>query len=359
MKRVSLADLSKQLKVSKTLISLVLNGKGDQYGISKLTQARVISKADEMGYQPNQLARGLRLGRSGSIGLIVADIANPFYSFIARHIEDEVTKLGYNLIICSSDENEQKETRLLRMLRDKQTDGVIVSSTLRRPNALKDLKKYDCPVVLIDRSVPKTDIPAVLVDNFRGSYEMTQHLIGQGHKRIGYISISPSHISTIRERLKGFKSALKDSGIRPVPERIIEIPFNRVKETADNIIPELVIKNGGVTALVTANNNLAVAVLGALRQSALNVPNDIAICSFDDIAIFRLCDPPVTACSQPSEEIASESVKLIMKLINKELPLDHCENIILDTSLQIRGSSLKEVKNDHKIKNDEQNYLSL
>ena len=335
--------MSKHLNVSKTLISMVLNGKGDKYGISKLTQTKVISKASELGYFPNQLARGLRLGRSGTIGLIVADIANPFYSVIARYIEDETNRLGYNLIICRSDENEQKETRLLKMLRDRLTDGIIVSSTLRRPNPLKDLKKYDCPVVLIDRNVPGTNLPAVMVNNFKGSYEMTRHLIDQGHKRIAYLSISPSHISTIRERLKGYKAALRDAGIKPSRDRIIEIPYNNVTGTIDKIIPEITKSHEGVTAIVMANNNLAVAALSALRESDLRVPDDIAVCSFDDIDLFRLCAPPVTACAQPSEEIASEAVRLLMKFINKEVSAGFCENVVLDTSLKIRPSSMRTV----------------
>lgn len=341
MKRVSLSDVAKQLNVSKTLVSLVLNGKGDDHGISKLTQNKVIEKATEMKYSPNQMARGLRLGKSGTIGLIVADIANPFYSKIARQIEDETNKLGYNLIICSSDEKDEKEIRLLRMLRDRQVDGLIVSSTLKRHSPFLDLKKLNYPVVMIDRDLPKAEVPTVLVDNYKGAYGMTNHLIESGHKRIAYLSISPSYLSTIRDRVKGYKHALKDRGIRIQPGWVVEVPFDNVTEAVKEALPLLLGQHRKVTALFTANNNLAVAALDAIRQMGLRVPSDLAICSFDDIDLFRFCDPPVTACAQPADQIAHEAVELLMRMISKTLPINHPEYVILDTQLNIRPSSAR------------------
>jgi LacI family transcriptional regulator len=341
MKRVSLSDVAKQLNVSKTLVSLVLNGKGDHHGISKLTQAKVIEKANEMKYSPNQMARGLRLGKSGTIGLIVADIANPFYSKIARQIEDETNKKGYNLIICSSDEKDDKEIRLLRMLRDRQVDGLIVSSTLKRHAPFADLKKLDYPVVLIDRDLPKAEVPTVLVDNYKGAYGMTNHLIDSGHKRIAYLSISPNYLSTIRDRVRGYKHALKDRGIRIQPGWVTEVPFDNVAAAVDEAIPLLLGQHRKITALFTANNNLAVAAMDTMRKLNLKIPEDMAICSFDDVDLFRFCDPPVTACAQPADLIAHEAVKLLMQMIAKEIPINNPEYVILDTQLNVRPSTLK------------------
>jgi LacI family transcriptional regulator len=339
MKRVSLADLSSELHVSKTLISLVLNNKGDQHGISKATQAKVIAKAAEMNYFPNQMARGLRLGKSGTIGLIVADIANPFYAVIARYIEDEVNKMGHNLIICSSDEKDEKEYRLLKMLRDRQVDGLIVSSTLRKPNALMELKRLDYPIVLIDRDMPKLGVPTVLVNNYKGAYEMTRHLIAQGHKRIAHVSLTPNYLSTIRDRIKGYRDAMKDAGIRVSSRWIINVPFDDVNASIERILPDAIKQPGGVTAIFTANNNLAIAVLGTLRNHGYRIPEDVALCSFDDVDLFRFSDPPITACEQPSRDIATESVRLLSKLINQKEKIEEVENVMLDTILNLRAST--------------------
>ncbi|MFO7723580.1 MAG: LacI family DNA-binding transcriptional regulator [Bacteroidales bacterium] len=339
MKRVSLADLSSELHVSKTLISLVLNNKGDQHGISKATQAKVIAKAAEMNYFPNQMARGLRIGKSGTIGLIVADIANPFYAVIARYIEDEVNKLGYNLIICSSDEKDEKEYRLLRMLRDRQVDGLIVSSTLRKPNALMELKRLGYPIVLIDRDMPKLGVPTVLVNNHKGAYELTRHLISQGHKRIAHVSLSPNYLSTIRDRVKGYRDAMKDSGIRISSRWVINVPFDDVPEAIERVLPEVIKQPGGATAIFTANNNLAVAVLGTLRNHGFRIPEDIALCSFDDVDLFRFSHPPITACEQPSREIAAESVRLLSKLIEQKASSEGIESVLLNTTLNLRSST--------------------
>jgi len=339
MKRVSLADLSSELHVSKTLISLVLNNKGDQHGISKTTQAKVIAKAAEMNYFPNQMARGLRIGKSGTIGLIVADIANPFYAVIARYIEDEVNKLGYNLIICSSDEKDEKEFRLLRMLRDRQVDGLIVSSTLRKPNALLELKRLGYPIVLIDRDMPKLGVPTVLVNNHKGAYEMTRHLIAHGHKKIAHVSLSPNYLSTIRDRVKGYRDAMKDAGIRISSRWIINVPFDDVPAAVERILPEAIKQPGGATAIFTANNNLAVAVLGTLRNHSYRIPEDVALCSFDDVDLFRFSHPPITACEQPSRDIATESVRLLSRLIDQKGSPEGIENVILETTLNPRPST--------------------
>jgi LacI family transcriptional regulator len=339
MKRVSLADLSAELHVSKTLISLVLNNKGDEHGISKTTQAKVIAKAAEMNYFPNQMARGLRIGKSGTIGLIVADIANPFYAVIARYIEDEVNKQGYNLIICSSDEKDEKEYRLLKMLRDRQVDGLIVSSTLRKPNALLELKKLGYPIVLIDRDLPKLGVPTVLVDNYKGAYELTSHLISQGHKRIAHVSLSPNYLSTIRDRVTGYRDAMKDAGIRISTKFIINVPFDDVSVAVERVLPEAIKQPGGATAIFTANNNLAIAVMGTLKNHGYRIPDDIALGSFDDVDLFRLSDPPITACAQPSRDIATESVRLLSKMIDQKGVVDGIENVILDTMLNVRLST--------------------
>ena len=148
MKKISLADVAKSLGVSKTLVSLVLNDRGDEKGINKDTQQRVRDKVKELNYKPNQFARGLRVGKSNTIGLVVADISNSFYAKMCRSIEDHCTENGYNLIICSSDENPEKESELIQMLIDRQVDGLIISTTQKNNNDI-NLEKSSVEKVFI------------------------------------------------------------------------------------------------------------------------------------------------------------------------------------------------------------------
>lgn len=344
MKKTSLADLANELGVSKTLISLVLNNKGDKHGISKATQEKVIAKANEMNYFPNQMARGLRMGKTNTIGLIVADISNTFYANIARKIEDEVNRLGYNLIICSSDETDKKETELIKILQERHVDGLIISSTLSKADPILELKKKEYPFVLIDRSFPRVKAPMVQVDNFGGARALTRHLIDNGHRKIGFISLSPDYLSTLKSRLMGYKAALKESGIRFNSDFFVEVPFNDIESHIGDELDRLMSKSGGVSAIFTANNNLAIATLKYFKKRRIRIPNDVALATFDDLQLFELSDPPITACAQPRDQIAAESVAMLMDQIKNDGKIKGSTTVELPTLLKIRESSKLNLK---------------
>ncbi len=318
MKKVSLADVAKSLGVSKTLVSLVLNGKGDEKGINKDTQQRVKDKVKELNYKPNQFARGLRVGKSNTIGLVVADISNSFYAKMCRSIEDHCTEHGYNLMICSSDENPEKESELIGMLIDRQVDGLIISTTQKNNSDIKLLKKNDFPFVLIDRNVDSIDTNYVVVDNVEGAKEVVNHLVKLGNERIGHLTITPAHISTIKERIEGYKKGLRDNGIAVNNKLIREVSFDNLKADVEKQIKELLAAPNKITALFVANNNIAVAALECLNEMGLRIPQDIALVSFDDIEAFNLCYPPITAVDQPIGEMGKKAVNIIFDEINKE-----------------------------------------
>ena len=196
MKKTSLADIAKALDVSKTLVSMVLNGQGDLHGINVNTQKRVMDKAKELNYKPNRMARGLRTGKSNSIGLIVADIANPFYAKIARSIEDYAYDKGFHLMFASSDENPKREEELIDMLTDRQVDGLIIASTLNESNKqpLVNLKNSNIPFVLIDRYIEGIEVDMVVGDNEKGAFDLTNHLLDKGKKKIALLTVSPKSL---------------------------------------------------------------------------------------------------------------------------------------------------------------------
>jgi len=336
-KEPSLSDVAKKLGVSKTLVSFVLNNKGDEMGISKETQKKVKEKAIELNYQPNQIARGLRIGKTKTIGLIVADISNPFYARIARIIEFYAEKHAYNVMFCSSDEDENREKVLLQMFRERQVDGAIISSTSGNPEYIKSLIRDGFPFVLIDRYFKDIDCNFVVVDNYQATYTSTNYLLNKGNKNIGFITLSPSHISSLQERKAGYLGALNERKFEIKPEYILELDYSDVKKRNYQSIKNYFLENKELTAVFVTNNNLAVAVLKTLKELNMIVPNDIALMTFDDIDIFRITTPSISVVAQPVDEIGKHAVSILLDSIEK----DESQFVkkILQTKLIIREST--------------------
>ena len=317
MKRASLKDIAEALNVSKTLVSLVLNNKANEWGISEETQKKVRKKAEELNYYPNQMARGLRTGKSNIIGLVVADISNPFYAKISRTIEHEVARLGYHLLVCSSDEVEEKENKLIELLRDRQrVEGLIVATTQQNADQFNQLKKQQYPLVLIDRKLPGFACSYVGVDNVKGAYQMVDHLIKMGMRKIGMVNVTPSHLSSLNERVEGYKEALKKNGIRFSNEWIQSVSYQDIGNTTINAVNNLLSPAVGAEAIFTINNYVAINCLQTIHKMKKRIPEDVAIVCFDDLDAFNFSHPPLTTIAQPVEQIGDEAVKLLMKQID-------------------------------------------
>lgn len=340
MKKTSLADIAKSVGVSKTLVSLVLNNRGDKSGISKETQEKVRKKAKELNYQPNQVARGLRTGKSNTIGIIVSDISNSFYARVVRSMEDAASKHGYHVIFSSSDENSEKELNLIELLRARQVDGLIISSSQQNPTFLSNLDNSDVPYVLFDRYIKGYESSYVGINNKEISYKMVSEMIAKGHRDIAILKISPGYISTIADRTEGYTAALIDNNIAVDNDLIIEIPFNSVDENVDKAIDKILKRENRVSAIFALNSNIAVACLQAFKRNSIKVPKDISIVSFDDRQLFKYCNPSVTAISQPVVQLAESAVDLVIDIINKKRAK---EQIILPATIE-RRESFKEKK---------------
>lgn len=294
----------------------MLNGKGSEKGISSETEKRVKDKAKELNYRPNHIARGLRLGKSQTIGLIVADISNKFYAKIAKKIEEVASRHNYNLIFCSSDENPEKEIELINMLKERQVDGIIISTTQKNAPIFSRLKKENYPFVLIDRKLPKLSTNFVGVDNYTGAYEATEQLIRNGYQKIGLLNISPSYLSTIKDREQGYRSALKSNGIRVNNKLIRTINCSDIQQKVRSVLRELIQPPFKIDAIFSVNNNITVACMEYLNEMNIRIPQDLAIVSFDDIDLFRLSYTTITAVAQPVEEIGKAAVNILMDEIN-------------------------------------------
>ena len=338
MKKTSLADIAKALSVSKTLVSMVLNDQGDLHGINIDTQKRVKEKALELNYKPNRIARGLRTGKTNTIGLIVTDISNPFYSKIARSIENYAYNKGYHLLVSSSDENQQREEELIDMMVDRQVDGLILATTLTQSTskALENLHDQNLPFVLIDRYIEGFEADMVIGDNEKGAFDLTQHLINKGCKKIGVITISPNYLSSINDRMKGYKSALTLNN--DLKEIIIDIPYEKVTESVNETLSKI-LKNGEIDGLITLNNTLASACFRYFKDNAIKVPKDILFASYDDVEWFGYSSPRITGMKQPINEIGEKSFKLLFEKINSKSETKEYQHVSLPATLNIRESS--------------------
>ncbi len=342
-KKISITDIAKSLGVSKTLVSMVINNKGDANGISKATQKRVYAKIKELNYKPNLMARGLRIGKSSTIGLIVSDISNTFYSKIARNVEKYAEEKGYNLITCSTDEDIPREIRLIKMLKDRQVDGIIISSSQKDSAEFEDLAKDNYPFVLIDRYIPGFESNYVGVDNIKGTYDGLMHLVKQGYNKIAVFAITPTYVSSINDRIVGYMKALIDSGLNYNKNYLKEIPFSKLKQVVKEELKKMLHQKNRINAIFAINNNIAVACIECLNEMHAKIPDDIALISFDDIDFFKLTIPTITSVEQPIEEICKHAVDILVNEIENKgkMPKNKKRKVILPTNLLIRRSTIK------------------
>ncbi|GAB4298298.1 MAG: LacI family DNA-binding transcriptional regulator [Marinilabiliales bacterium] len=337
MKKYSIKDIAEILGVSKTLVSLVLNNKGDQYGINKETQKKVFETAKRLKYRPNKLAQGLRLGKTKSIGLVVPDISNPFYSKIAKHIENIVSKDGYSLIICDTDEDEKKESKIIDTLIERNVDGLIIASTLLNALEIQKIKEQSLPFVFIDRYLDEIECNYVGVDNYQGTYDAIEHLIKENFKKIAYFSITPEHISTLAERKRGYLDAIKKYNLSIDNELIKTLPYNNLATSVKKELKKLFDLESKPDSLFLANYKLALEVLKAIKYNRINLPDKFKIFVFDDNPLFDIVNYPVSSIAQPVEEICDNAFKILKKEINhkgeEELQTVHLE---LPTTIILR-----------------------
>ena len=313
--RVSLDDIARSVGVSKAVVSLVINGKAEQYGISERTRIRVLDKAKDLNYKPNQLARGLRLGYTNTIGLIVSDISNSFYAAIARNIEDLAASVGSNVIICSTDEDIEKERKLIKLLRNRQVDGIILSSSQENADELKGYYDDGLPLVLIDRYFDNSGIPSVVVDNFSGGKQIAEHLSSLGYQKPMVLTLSTSHISTVKQRVEGYKYGWQQKNVNV---DTVEIPFGNINGAVNELLNARIKQNALPDCLFAVNNNLATAVLQSCSKLVIRIPDDMALTCFDDLPYFGFIKPSVTAVSQPIQEICTQAFELLMHQVKQE-----------------------------------------
>lgn len=333
--KISIRDMAQRLGVSPTTVSFVLNGKQKEKRISDKVAKRVIAMAKKLKYEPNHMARGLRTGKTKTIGLIVEDISNHFFAHIAKVVEHRALRYGYRVLYCSTEDNIKKARELLQMLKYRQVDGFIITPTASLENEISLLLEEKRPVVLIDRYLPGLPVSYVIADNFTGAYQAITHLIKQGYREIGFITTT-STLMQMNSRFDGYKQALADHGIPYKETLVLKIPFGGARSNAPRSIIEMVEKQSP-EALFFATNYLGICGIEGMKKSGLQMPGDIAIASFDEHDLFRLHDPGITCIAQPTEKIARAVVDILVS--EMESDGEPTTQLMLPPRLIVRGSS--------------------
>mgnify|MGYP003774907377 CR=1 FL=1 len=320
-----LKDIANEVGVSTALVSYVLSGQEREKRVGKEVAERIRKVVKEMNYSPNQVAQSLRKGSTQTIGLVVTDIANPFFGMMARIIEDEANRYGYVVIIGSSDEDSQKSSVLVDTMLNRQVDGFIIVPAEGSSNSIRDLVRNEIPLVLIDRYFKDVITNYVVMDNHEASHDGIECFIEKGYKKIGLIAYKSSLIH-MKERISGYVKAMECAGLKE-NIAITKVRYSHIKGDMDMAMKEFTQGDKKVEALLFATNTLCIHGLYYLLDNHIRVPDDLAIIGFDESEAFDFFYSPLTYIRQPIEEMAKESIRLLIDQINGSEKITHVVSV--------------------------------
>ena len=330
----TIREIAKELGVSFSTVSAVINKR--RY-VSPTMRARVEKALEDANYQPNSIARSLRLRESRTIGLIVPNLADPFFSDLMRGTEDYLGSAGYRLIVADSREDWKRQQDYLASFAGRMTDGIILSTCVASDQQIATIPEVvrDVPLVFVDRCPHKVKTICVLVDNAEASHAATQHLIGLGHRHIAIIT-GPLILLNAAERFAGYKRALRAHGI-PLDHGLVRTGDN-TEDSGNWLGSELLRQENPPTAVLGCSLLTTLGVLTAIRELGISCPRDVSLVGFDDFAWSSLLSPPLTMVRQPATEMGAAAAKAILKRLrapNQEM----VDKIVLPTQLIVREST--------------------
>ena len=334
---LTLKDIAAELNLSVTLISQVLNGKAAQFNIKKETEALVIKTANELGYVPNKIARGLRLKKTNNIALLTPDLSNPFFAKITKVIQNELRSLGYSLIILESGDETSREINEIKLLESNGVDGILIIPVGQDYLHLEELSNKNFPLVILYRTFKSIKANTVTINNYSNAFDITSILIKNGHIKIALLQ-GDSRIYTNKERLRGYKEAFEKNDIEFSDKYIIGSGFDR--ESGYQGTNELLNLHSRPTAIVTTSDFLTLGALQAISENDLKIPNDIAIVGFDSIQINHSLSIPISTVTHPVEELGEIAVKTLIEDINNK-GKNQKVKIALKSKLNINKESFK------------------
>jgi LacI family transcriptional regulator len=310
-------DIAEALQLSKTTVSWILSGKGEEKKFSTATIKRVKDYTEKINYQPNLLARSLSLGTTNTIGLIIPFIDDTYYAQLAQSIEVEAEKRNYLLTVCSSDGNSGHEIDLIRTLRSKQVDGLIIAPTKNSVREIKRLKKDKFPFVLVDRYFPEIDTNYIVVNNEDSSYQVTNTLIKKGCKKIALLT-SDVHLLVMGLRLKGYKKALKKAKIPCNPDLILQIQRNDYKNDAIKQLDRLFKKHRDIDGFYFTTHYLAIEAIRYFLSNRINYNKRFRMTCFHETEALDILAPKMIIARMPVNDIGGKAMDILQDNITQK-----------------------------------------
>jgi DNA-binding LacI/PurR family transcriptional regulator len=330
-RRITRNDVAERAGVSVAVVSYVVND--GPRPVSPQTRAKVERAIEELGYYPNELARGLRLQQSSTIGLIIPNLTNPVYAEIAHSMEGVCTQEGYLMLLGDSGRDPVREKKLVQMLRAKQVDGVVMIPNQAPMELVELLQHARIPSVILEHELPGQH--CITIDDLEGGRLGTRHLLSLGHRRIGLIRRTPSTASS-SQRFTGYRQALEEAGVGFNPALVIE--SGPGQEAGSRSMQRLLALPQPPTAVFTHNDVLALGAMHAIRSAGLQIPDDISVVGYDDTAPTAYLGPPLTTVRFPKEEMGRRAGEMILRLAQHQDELPP-RTLTLPVKLLVRGST--------------------
>ena len=337
---ITIKDLARELGISPSTVSRALSGHPD---ISDSTIKRVTELAEKYHYQPNSIALSLRSSKTKTIGVIIPEITHYFFGSLISGIEDQATERGYNVMLCHSDENYDREVVDAKLLFSHRVDGLLVGIS-------KSTKNYDhfqpfidrgLPLIFFDREPEGIEAPCIVVEDERGSFKAVQHLIDQGCTRILHLA-GPTGVSPTDQRLQGYLNALKANGQDIDPELIVAIEGGIDTDEAEEKVNELIAQGKKFDGVFANNDLTAIGAIKALKGAGIKIPEQVAVIGFSNWKLTTFIDPPLSSVEQPGYDMGRQAVDLFFETLSN--PGSPPKKIVLKSEPVIRASSLRHAK---------------
>lgn len=329
----SIKDVAKDAGVSIATVSRVLN---DVDVVNEETKKKVLAAIKKLGYRPNIVARSLKTQKTRTIGIIIPDISNQFYPEIVRGAEDVANIYDYNIMLCNTDLDMEKETEYLKVLKEKMSDGVLYMSNSLEEDMLNLIKQLQIPMVLVETTNDKEDIPSVTIDNEKAAYDGVTYLINKGNRKIAYIGASEDMANASAVRYKGYKKALEENNLQVDKNRTY---FSNLKAKDGYEGINKILDRVDVDAIFCSSDEIAMGAINALRDRGIKVPEDVDVMGFDNIYSASIFYPKLTTVAQPIYDMGSVGMRMLIKLINNQ-KMDNT-NYVLPHQLIERDSCKK------------------
>ncbi len=333
VKQVTLRDIAKITGFSINTVSRALNGKDE---VHAETRIKILAAAEKLGYRPNRLAKGLRSNKTGTIGVVVTDVSNPFFSALVKGIARAARDLDYSIILQDSDEDYAGEEEAIQVLLAEQVDGILITPVQSQRGTIERLCEAQFPFVLVGRFFSGLETNYVVPDDYQGGFMATEHLLKQGHRNIAMIN-GPLHISSARERFKGFSDALESHGIQINGSQVVTGALTVEEGLAQSL--SILREKTRPSAIVCYSDFVAFGVMQGIREVGLSIPEDIAVVGFDDVRMASCLQVSLTTIKSPKEELGKRAVQSLISRLEDNHNHPRTEGIRLDVRLIARESS--------------------